>query len=303
MAEASERLDGRVALVTGGGRGIGRGIALALAKAGAAVVIDDLFVDDQGVVAAQAVVGEIVATGGRGLALREDVTSADGAQAMVEAAVAEFGSLDILVNCAGNVVKADIVDLTEQQWDSVIDLHLKGHFLMCRAAARVMLGNGWGRIINVGSRGAFWDVPDNKRIPRPDARKPSSVAYAAAKAGIMALSTTLALETWETGVNVNCLLPSANTQLFPGTKPNPTGGMPPASSMDPEYVAPLIVYLSGDLSKDVSGRFFYASGGDICLYSQPFHLPGGGSLVRTAELWEPLEIAGVLSGMLGVPAP
>lgn len=302
MTEHGE-LNARVALVTGGGRGIGRACALALAEAGAAVAIDDLHVDSSGRGAADEVAAEITAKGGRALALREDVTSPEGAQAMVDQTVAGFGSLDILVTCAGNVVKADLLDLTETQWDSVIDLHLKGHFLACRAAARVMKDKDWGRIVTIGSRGAFWDVPDNKTIPRADERRPSSVAYAAAKAGIMALSSTLALELWDTGVNVNCLLPSANTQLFPGAKPNPVGGIPPASSMDPEYVAPLVVYLSSDLSEHVSGRFFYASGGDICLYAQPFSLPGGGSLVRTPGKWEPAEIAGVLSGMIGVPAP
>jgi len=296
-------LTGRVALITGGGGGIGRASALALAAAGAAVVIDDLGVGADGIGAADAVAAEIVRLGGRALACREDVTTARGAQAMVDAAVAEFGSLDILFACAGNVVKADLVDLTEPQWDSVIDLHLKGHFFACQAATRVMLENGWGRIITVGSRGAFWDVPDNKLVARTDPRRPSSAAYAAAKAGIMALSTTLAIELWDTGVTVNCLLPSANTALFPGTTPNPVGGIPPASSMDPEYIAPLIVYLASDLSEHVSGRFFYASGGDICLYTQPFRLPGGGSLVRTSGAWEPEEIADVLSGMLGVPAP
>lgn len=302
MPDAPGRLDGRVAVVTGGGRGIGRATALALADAGAAVVVDDLYVDDSGA-AADLVVEEVIAAGGRALAQREDVTSAAGAESMVAAAVSEFGRLDILVNCAGNVVKSDLVDLSEAQWDSVIDLHLKGHFLACRAAVPAMIANGYGRIVNIGSRGAFWDVPDNKGVPRRDARKPSSAAYAAAKAGIMALSTTLALELWETGVNVNCLLPSANTTLFPGTTPNPVGGIPPASSMEPEYIAPLVVYLAGELSALVSGRFFYASGGDICLYSQPFQLPGGGSLVRTPGRWEPTEIASVLSGMLGVPAP
>jgi 3-oxoacyl-[acyl-carrier protein] reductase len=267
------------------------------------VVIDDLAVGADGVPAAEAVAAEIIRSGGRALACREDVTTASGAQAMVDAAVAEFGRLDILFNCAGNVVKSDLVDLTERQWDSVIDLHLKGHFLACQAATRVMLENGWGRIVNVGSRGAFWDVPDNKLEPRTDPRRPSSAAYAAAKAGIMALSTTLAIELWDTGITVNCLLPSANTALFPGTKPNPVGGIPPASSMEPEFIAPLIVYLASDLSEQVSGRFFYASGGDICLYTQPFQLPGGGSIVRTPGVWEPEEIASVLSGMLGVPAP
>lgn len=296
----SDLLKGKVTLVTGGARGIGRECSLALARAGASVVIDDLYVGDDGAGAAEATAREIEAGSGTALALREDVTSAAGAQAMVDAAVERFGRLDALVNCAGNVVKSDLVDLTEAQWDSVMGLHLKGHFLACRAAARQMASQDSGSIVTIGSRAAFWDVPENKNLPRASSRRPSSTAYAAAKAGIMAFTSTLALELWDTGVRANCLLPSASTQLFPGTTPNPVGGMPPALSMDPSYVAPLVVYLASDLASAVTGRFFYASGGDICLYSQPFKLPGGGTLIRKPGMWTPEEIADVLPTMMGV---
>lgn len=296
-------LEGKVALVTGGGRGVGRACSIALADAGAAVVIDDLYLTEDGGSAAEELAAEIEAGGGRARACDADVTAADGADRMVATALDAFGRLDTLVACAGNVVKSDLVDLTEDQWDSIMNVHLKGHFLSCRAAARAMVAQDSGSIVTVGSRAAFWDVPSSKQAPPPGKRRPSSTAYAAAKAGIMAFTSTLALELWDTGVRANCLLPSANTQLFPGTVHNPVGGIPEASSMDPACLTPLVVYLASDSARDVSGRFFYASGGDVCLYNQPFRLPGGGSLVRKAGVWEPAELGEVLAPMMGMVAP
>lgn len=290
----------KVALVTGGARGIGRACSLALAGAGASVVIDDLFVDEDGAAAADKLAAEIERGGGQARACDADVTTAEGADRMVTTAIDAFGRLDLLVACAGNVVKSDLVDLSESAWDAIMNVHLKGHFLSCRAAARRMVAQDSGSIVTIGSRAAFWDVPASKQAPPPGKRRPSSTAYAAAKAGIMAFTSTLALELWGTGVRANCLLPSASTQLFPGTTHNPVGGIPPASSMAPECITPLIVYLASDASRDVSGRFFYASGGDICLYNQPFRLPGGGSLVRKAGVWEPGEIGEVLAPMMGL---
>ena len=117
-------LDGQVALVTGGGRGLGREISLALAAAGAAVSIDDIHRDENGVSAAEQTVRDIETAGGKGLALHENVTTSEGAKAMVEQTVSAFGRLDILVMCAGNMVRGNLEDLTEEQWDSLVDLHL-----------------------------------------------------------------------------------------------------------------------------------------------------------------------------------
>src|ERR1700760_2256487 len=125
------KLEGRVALVTGGGRGLGRSIALALAAEGSAVAIDDLFRDEKNGSAAETTAGEIEAAGGKALALHEDVSNSAGAQAMVDATVTRFGRLDILIACAGNTTRGLLHELTEQQWDSVINLHLKGTFLSC----------------------------------------------------------------------------------------------------------------------------------------------------------------------------
>lgn len=289
---------GKVALVTGGGRGLGRSIALALAAEGAAVAIDDVYRDDAGA-AADLVAAEIEAAGGRALALSEDVTTSEGAEAMVAKTVEKFGALDILVTCAGNAVYGALQDLTEQQWDSLMNLHLRGHFLSCKFAIPELLKRPQGRIVTVGSRAAFYQVPSSKRLT-PEA-KPASTAYAAAKAGILGLTTTLAVELWETGVTVNCLLPSATTQLFPGAIPRMFGGIPATQSLDPGDVAPTVVYLSGDESKDITGKLIYVSGGDLLFYSNPLDA-GVSRMVRKTGRWTPAELADVVPGMLGIPA-
>lgn len=293
------RLQGRTAVVTGGGGGIGRATSLALAAEGAAVLIDDIRRDDDGTDAATAVAAEIQQEGGRALAHDGDITSVGGAAGMIGKAVEAFGSVDILVNCAGNTVRGGITELTESQWDSVISLHLKGHFLAAQAAARVMMEQDHGRIITVASRSAFETLPASKKEARSSKRKPSSVAYAAAKAGILGFTSTLALELWETGITVNSLLPSATTDLFPSTGPRAVGGLPPSLDLDPATCAPIIVYLATDLAEHISGRFFYASGGDVCLYSHPLQVDGGASIVRKYGTWTVPELDEMISPLLG----
>lgn len=293
-------LDGQVALVTGGGRGLGRSIALALAQEGAAVGIDDVFRDEAGVPAADSTAREIEAAGGRALPLQEDVTSLQGASAMVDQTVESFGRLDILINCAGNMVRGPLQELTEQQWDSLMNLHLKGHFLSSKMALPHMLEQNSGSILTVASRGAFFQVPRSKRESK-DERQPPSTAYSAAKAGIMGLTTTLAVELWNTGITVNCLLPSATTPLFPESKPRMLGGVPASQSLDPADVAPTAVYLCSPQAKDISGKIVYASGGDIILYGDMLDM-GGSRMVRKQGRWTQKELADVLPPLLGIPA-
>jgi len=292
-------LTGQVALVTGGGRGVGRGIARALAAEGAAVAIDDVYRDESGVGAAEATAREIEAAGGKALALYEDVTSADGARAMVDATVKQFGRIDILVTCAGNAVRGPLHELTEQQWDSVINLHVRGHFLSCKMALPYMLKQNSGRILTVGSRGAFFQVPASKRDSR-DVRKPPSTAYSAAKAAIMGLTTTLAVELWETGITVNCLMPSATTQLFPESKPRMVGGVPASESLDPDDIAPAAVYLCTPQAGDISGKFMYASGGDVLFYGDQLDARGS-RMIRKHGRWTIDELANVVPSLLGIP--
>jgi 3-oxoacyl-[acyl-carrier protein] reductase len=289
---------GQVALITGGGRGVGRSIALALAAEGVSVVIDDVFRDEQGVRAADAVVKEIEQAGGKGLALYEDVTSEEGTRRMADAAIDRFGRLDILVLCAGNAVRGLLHELTAEQWDSVIALHLRGHFLCCKAVLPQMLKQNSGRILTVASRGAFFQVPDSKRVPK-SSRRPPSTAYSAAKAGILGMTTTLAVELWDTGINVNCLMPSATTQLFPETKPRMVGGVPATESMNPDDVAPAAVYLCSPQAADVSGELMYASGGDMVFYGDQLDVRGS-RMVRKHGRWTQEELQTVVPAILGI---
>lgn len=292
-----QNLNGQVALVTGGGRGLGRSIALVLAAQGASVAVDDVYVDDAGVRAADATVKEIEAIGGAALALAEDVTTSAGAQAMVDATVERFGRLDILVTCAGNAVYGKLHELGEDQWDSLMNLHLRGHFLSCKMALPHMLEQNYGRIVTVSSRAAFFQVPTSKKAS--PASKPASTAYAAAKAGILGLTTTLAIETWDTGITVNSLLPSAATQLFPGLKPRMVGGVPASESMEPDDVAPIVAYLSSPDAAEISGKIVYASGGDVIIYGNPLDVTGS-RMVRKSGRWTNEELAQVLPAMAGV---
>lgn len=275
-------LKGKVALVTGGGRGLGYSIARALAAQGAQVAIDDLYVDQNGVGAAQTAADSIEKSGGSALALQEDVTSEAGAQAMVEATVERYGRVDILVNSAGNFARAPIQDLSVKEWDSVMNLHLKGHFLSCKMAVPHMLKQNSGSILTVASRGAFFQVPPDKRFQK-DVRRPSGIAYAAAKAGIIGFTTTLAVELWATGINVNCLLPSATTSLFPETTPRMVGGVPAAQSLDPDDVAPSAVFLCSPEAADISGKIMYAAGGDLVFYGNPLDMSGSKMLRKNGR--------------------
>lgn len=291
-------MKGQVALITGGGRGVGRGIAKALAAQGVAVAIDDLYKDEAGVGAAATTVKEIEQAGGQGLALYEDVASEEGASRMVEATVDRFGRIDILVMCAANNVQKVLQDLSVDEWDKVIRLHLRGTFLPTRMALPHMFEQNSGRIITVASRGAFYHLPPSKSSPKPP-RRPSNAPYSAAKAGILGMTTSLAGELWETGITVNCLLPSANTQLFPATQARMVGGVPATESLDPEDIAPSVVYLCSPEAADISGQLMYASGGDIVFYGHQLDMHGA-RMVRKQGRWTQEELKRVVPGILGL---
>ncbi len=291
-------LENKVAVITGGGRGVGRGIAKLMAQEGAAVVIDDVFRDGSGLGAAEATAREIEAEGGRALALEEDITSSSGANAMIDAAISKFGRVDILVACAGNVIPGGVQELTEQQFDAVVRLHLKGHFLCCKAVLPYMTKQNSGSILTVASRGAFYDLPTSKRQSRMG-RKPTSAAYTAAKAGIVGLTSALAVELWDTGINVNALLPSATTNLFPDTKPRQLAGTPATASLDPEDIAPAAVFLCSPKGADISGRLMYASGGDVVFFGTPLDMAGS-RMVRKNGRWTVDELSEVVPSLLGI---
>ncbi|SIM72717.1 SDR family NAD(P)-dependent oxidoreductase [Micromonospora cremea] len=286
----AENMKGKVVVVTGGGRGIGRSVALEVAAQGADVVVSDMFRDEDGNTAADSVVAEIKDLGRGAVAVAADVSIEAGGDATVQAGLDEFGRIDMLVNCAGNNVRAPFVDLTEAQWDSVMGVHVKGHFFCSRAAARAMIARGeGGRIVNVASRGAFYSVPKSTRTEGVPHRYPC-VVYSAAKAAILGMTQTLALELAQHRITVNALIPSADTQLFPGKGSRGAGGVPGTISLDPAYIAPFVAFLGTEAAADITGRFVYATGGDVCFFPQPLQLSGS-YFVRKPGKWTVDELS------------
>jgi len=245
-------LDGKVAIITGAGGGLGRTHALALAKEGAAIVVNDLggAVDGtgSGKTMADVVAGEINDAGGRAVANHGSVTSADDAQAMVEQAVSELGRLDILVNNAGILRDKTFKKLTEDLWDPLIAVHLKGTYHSTRAAYLHMVEQGaGGRIIMTSSTsGLIGNFGQTN--------------YGAAKAGIAGFMRCLALEAAKAGITVNVLAPNAYSRM--------TASLFPEGSEErfaPEKVSPAIVWLCSDDAKDITGRQFVISGNRVLL--------------------------------------
>jgi NAD(P)-dependent dehydrogenase (short-subunit alcohol dehydrogenase family) len=282
----TQKLNAKVAVVTGGGNGIGRAVALGLAAEGAKLVINDISRASDGTTAAEKVVNEIKKAGGQAVANLDNVATMMGGESIIKTAVSSFGRVDILVNCAGNFIARSIVDLTESEWDSIIDVHLKGHFSCSKAAAREMIKQKSGRIINISSRAGF----GYGTMP------PNSVAYASAKAGIIGFTATLSAELKEQGITVNAILPSADTQLFPGRGPRFGGGLREGA----DFIAPIIVYLATEEAKNVTGQNFYACGSDICIFDRPMQLPGPHKFIRTTGKWTIEDLANIIPSLIGV---
>ena len=192
----AQRLTGKSAVVTGSGSpvGIGRAVALALAAKGAKVVVNDIGRDADGTSGADRVVEEIRKANGTAVANYDSVATMQGGENIIKTAIGNFGRIDILVNCAGNLRTEPITEVTEDQWNSIIDVHLKGHFNCCKAAAMEMVQQKSGRIINFSSRATF-------------SFGPTGVAYCAAKAGILGLTASLSGQLKEYGITVNTILP------------------------------------------------------------------------------------------------
>jgi NAD(P)-dependent dehydrogenase (short-subunit alcohol dehydrogenase family) len=262
------RLEGKVAIVTGAGRGIGRGEALLLAQEGAAVVVNDLggAPDGTGQSASPAddVVEEIRKAGGRAVANYDSVATMKGGENIVKAALDSFGRLDILVNNAGILRDRMVFNMTEQEWDAVIDVHLKGHFSTIKPAGVIFRQQRSGRIVNTGSSSGLGNM--------------GQANYAAAKEGIVGLTRTVARDLGRYGVTCNAIRPSAGTRLTLSPEMEEArrraeaagirrgGGMP---AQPPEAIAPLVVYLCTDAAQNINGRDFAVGGRHIGLYTIP----------------------------------
>ena len=284
--------DGRVAIVTGAGRGIGRGHALELARQGAAVVVNDVgaTVDGTGsdVGPAQAVVDEIRATGGEAVANTDDVAEWDGAHALVQTAIDTFGRLDVLVNNAGILRDRMLFNMDEAEWDAVIRVHLKGTFAPTRWAA------------------AYWRA--EKKAERPvDGRvictsstsglfaNPGQTNYGAAKSGIATFAIIASKELAPYGVTANAIAPGARTRMTENlgrARPAPEPGE--WDERDPENIAPLVTWLASPEAAGVTGQVFLVGGGRIAVATQW----GRGKSVDKGARWDPAELGPVVEGLL-----
>ena len=288
-------LEGRVCAITGAGRGIGREHALLFASEGARLVVNDLGGAPDGsgadVSSAQAVVDEIAAAGGEAVAHAEDISTWDGARTLTETAVDAFGRLDVLVNNAGILRDAYIGSMSEEQWDAVINVHLKGHFAALRHAVDHWKGRSKSgeevkaAVVNTASASGTF-------MPNP-----GQVNYGAAKAAIAAMTLVAAAELGRYGVRVNGIAPVARTRLTLAT-PGPIGEMfkapvdPDAfDPFDPRHVSPLVAWLSTE-DCPATGELFAVQGGSI----QKLSGWTAGEGISTEGDWTIDQIAAQLGG-------
>ncbi|MBI2766185.1 MAG: SDR family NAD(P)-dependent oxidoreductase [Chloroflexi bacterium] len=268
------RLEGKVAIVTGAGRGIGRGEALLLAAEGARVVVNDLGGSPAGEGAdsspADEVVAEIKKLGGDAAANYDNVALMEGGERMVKQALDTFGRLDILINNAGILRDRMVFNMSEEEWDAVIAVHLKGHFTATKFASLVFRQQRSGRIVNTSSESGLGNM--------------GQANYSAAKEGIIGLTRTLALDLGRYGVTANAIRPRAGTRLTltpelraameraraatrGAAAPEGSAGdaISQMESLAPEKVAPLVVYLCTDAAGKVNGRDFIVGGNEVSL--------------------------------------
>jgi len=280
--------EGRVAIITGAGRGIGRAHALELARLGARVVVNDL-----DAAPADEAVAEIRAAGGQALARIGDVADWEEAKGLVDAAAHAWGRLDVVVNNAGFVRDRMFVTTSEEEWDAVVRVHLKGHFAVARHAAaywRDAAKRGDAvdaRIINTSSGAGLQGSVGQS-------------SYAAAKAGIAALTLVQAAELGRYGITANAIAPAARTRMtettFAEMMKKPASGF---DAMAPENVAPLVGWLASADSRGVTGRVFEVSGGAISIADgwRP------GPKVDRGARWDAREVGAVVRDLVGSAAP
>lgn len=269
----SGMVEGKVAVVTGSGRGIGRGVALALAAEGAKLVVNDYGVDVHGAAPVTGpafdVVKEIQQAGGEAVANSDSVSTWDGAANIIETAIKSFGRIDILVTCAGILRDRMIFNMTEEDFDSVIAVHLKGTFNCLRHAAPLMREQKSGRIVTFTSGSGLFGNPGQSN-------------YGAAKAAISGLTKVAARDLGKYGITVNSISPVAATRMtltdefLKAREIRKQQGivreekaLAQLEDLKPEDIAPIVVFLASDGAAKVNGQFFLCAGGSISLVSQP----------------------------------
>jgi NAD(P)-dependent dehydrogenase (short-subunit alcohol dehydrogenase family) len=291
--------EGKVAIVTGAGRGIGRGHAVEFARQGAKVVVNDLGANVDGSGSSDGPAGEVVdeirGMGGEAIANGENVADWEGAQRLVNSAIEAFGDLNILVNNAGILRDRMLVNMTEEEWDAVINVHLKGTFAPTRWAAAYWREKSKAgetvsaAIVNTSSTSGIFG-------------NPGQTNYGAAKAGIASFTIIAAQELARYGVRVNAIAPAALTRMTENL------GMGQRArevkedqfnAMAPENVAPTVVWLASDEAKDVTGRVFLVSGGNIAVAEGWRRGPG----TSKDDRWETKELSGVIPELLAKAAP
>jgi NAD(P)-dependent dehydrogenase (short-subunit alcohol dehydrogenase family) len=282
-------LQGKVVVVTGAGRGIGREMALLMARHGARVVVNDYGGTEAGMGASSApadeVVTEIERAGGEATANYDSVATMAGGQKIIQTAIDVFGRIDVVVNNAGILRDRMIFNMTEEEWDGVIDTHLKGAFALTRAAAPLMREQKWGRFINITSTsGLVGNV--------------GQANYAAAKLGIVGLTKVVALDMKRYNVTANCISPFAWTRMI-GTIPTETEAhkarIEKIKKLSPAHIAPVAVYLASDHAKDVTGQVFGVRGKEIMLFGHMRPI----MRAHHAEGWTVERLAEMFPGTLG----
>ncbi len=276
-------LDGKVAVVTGGGTGIGRAVSLDLAAAGAKVVVNDYGVSvdgrDPSSEPANEVVGKIRAKGGQAVASPESVATMAGGRAVVDLALKEFGDLHIVVCCAGILRERMIFNMSEEEWDAVIAVHLKGHFTVMQPATRHMREKKAGSIITFTSTAGLEGSPGQPN-------------YSAAKEGIVGLTRSTALAMARYGVRCNAISPTADTRMtqrLPGER----RGL--ATATPPEAIGPVATFLASDKAAHITGQIIGVRGTEVTVYSHQAPL----RTATSVEAWTPERLADVWDRALG----